>query len=330
VARSIRSAEALTRQILDFSQRQGGEREARYEAGSAVDLNALIIQLGPELCRLVSPENCFELILCENETAVRADAKHIQQIVTDFVIQARGFGGGTNKIELATAVDPSEPSASGGVQSGSFVSLSVTGRPSADGTRDDSATPLPWTGVATSQAILAQYGGTMTSTVEAATAEFGAGIRFSLYLRRVNGGQHPLRTIETAAGEHGGFTDAGTVLLVEEEPLIRELSRDMLERQGFRVLTAGNAGEAERLARGPGHIDVLITEWAEDGDQGGALVRRLREMRPELHVLYMVGHSQESTDQIPGSDGIAVVQKPFSGDALGRKIRQLLRPKSES
>jgi DNA-binding response OmpR family regulator len=115
--------------------------------------------------------------------------------------------------------------------------------------------------------------------------------------------------------------------LVEEEPLIRELSRDMLERQGFRVLTAGNAAEAERIARGQRSFDVLITEWETGGGKGVALLQLLREMRPGLRVLFIAGYSDDSDGplgQIPGRDGSAVLRKPFSGDALGRKVRQLL------
>lgn len=270
VAKKMDSAEALTRQILEFSS----------SATVAVfDLNALVVGM----------ETGLELSLCGDPAPVLADAGHIRQVVVSLLIQARELGGGSNKITIATAIEAQVPAT---------VSLSVHSTARA-------AEVLPWVstawvGMATSQAILAQYGGTITAAIEP--------VRYSLCL--------PLATGTRLVPPAAHATSKATVLFVEEDPLIRELGRDMLERQGFQVLTTVSAAEAEHI-RGSGQaIDVLIANWTPNAER---LVHLLRETRPELRVLYLTGHP------IPAPAGSAVLQKPFSGDSLGRTIRALLR-----
>jgi CheY-like chemotaxis protein len=290
----MHSAAALTRQILDFSQRQTKNADS-----GVIDVNDFVMCLEPALI-LAGPENSLTLSLSEMPTPVTVDPGHLKHVLTSFVTQAGEFGSGTKRIVLSTTIE-----ATGPVETvGPFVSLSVRCHVADMSGRD--AELRPWIGMATTQAILAQYGGMMNAAIEPPSC-----VRYSLYL--------PL-----ASGTIPERKPGATVLLVEEEPLIRELSRDMLERQGFRVLTAGNATEAERIARGQDTFDVLITAWATDTRTGMALVQLLRGMRPGLRVLFVAGYSEESADSIPPPDGSAILQKPFSGDSLGRKIRLLL------
>lgn len=323
VARSMQSAAALTRQILDFSQRQVNGREGYRADDAVIDVNALVVRLEAALVRLASPENSLAVLLCQGPAPVFADPDHIRQIVTSFVIHAREFGAGVKKIVLRTAIEASGPAET----AGPFVSLSVASQaaPGREAVDSGAVEELhPWIGMATNQALLAQYGGTMTASVEPPTAEFGRGVRYSLYLPLATG-TNLAQTTDEAAGRVLSGAGVAAVLLLEEEPLIRELSRDMLERQGFRVLTAGSASEAERIARGEETFDVLITSWVTDGERGTALVRLLREMRPELRVLFVAGYSGVSgEDSIPALEGTAILQRPFSGDSLGRAVRVLL------
>jgi two-component system cell cycle sensor histidine kinase/response regulator CckA len=350
VARSMASADALTRQILDFSRSQLKERQVKETGdpgkdGVAIDLNTLIVEMGPVLCHLVGPDIPLDLSLCEMSAPVLADRDHIRQIVTRFVIHARGFGAGATKIFLTTAIEMTGPAG------GPAVCLSVAANAAASATDvqtdadNEAAEARAWIGMGTSRAILAQYGGTMTAAVEPPV------VRYTMYLPLASAA-HPAPPVQDSLP---GFA---TVLLVEEEPLVRELSRDMLERQGFRVLTAGNTAEAERVARGQQAFDALITTWTQSspesgghaggdrqrsgdiggqrgGDSGGqrsgnsggegaALARTLREMRPDLRVLFVTGYSDAPPDALPVPDASATLQKPFSGDSLGRSIRQLL------
>jgi len=115
------------------------------------------------------------------------------------------------------------------------------------------------------------------------------------------------------------------ILLVEDEPLIRELSRDMLERQGYRVVLASNAKEAEQIGGGAGSFDLLITDAVMPNITGAELARRLRTSHPGLKVLIISGYADEPGEREEnGADGAAFLQKPFSADSLGRKIRQML------
>jgi CheY-like chemotaxis protein len=115
------------------------------------------------------------------------------------------------------------------------------------------------------------------------------------------------------------------ILLVEDEPLIRELSRDMLERQGYRVILAANAKEAEQLGGSAPSFDLLITDAVMPNITGAELARRLRASHPGLKVLIISGYTDNPSEtEENGTDGAAFLQKPFSADSLGRKIRQML------
>jgi len=313
---SMQSAEALTRQILDFSQRQAGAREGYPANDAVINLNALIVRLEPELIRLAYPEASLVFSLCQARLPVFADRGHMQQIVTSFVIHAREFGAGKKRIGLSTTIAP----AGSGEARGPMVCLSVRSRSdSGDGEEDGN----PWLGMATTQAILEQYGGTMTASVDPAAAESERSVRYELFLPLVAGSDTSPIPAEAAGTSNTGQT-AATVLLVEEEPLIRELSRDMLERQGFRVLTAGNAVEAERTARGQEVFDVLIVAWEMGGRRGNAFIQLMHDMRPGLRVLFVAGYSDGTADSAPLPEGSDILRKPFSAESLGRKIRLLL------
>ena len=263
---------------------------------AAIDLNALIADMEPTLRGLGMPGSSLGLALCESPTPVLANAGQLERIVSGFVIHAREFHPEIMKIDIATVIEASGPE--GGA--GPVVCLSVLGHGANNGCACGEEA-RPWMDTATTQAMVALYGGVMTAVAEP------QGIRCCLRL--------PL------ASRAFSGTGAATILLVEEEPLIRELSRDLLERQGFQVLVATDAAEAERMAIGGETFDVLMTET--DGESGNALVQKLRDMRPGLRVLFVTG-SDGFPESLPAPTGSAVVRKPFSGDSLGRQVRLLL------
>ncbi len=131
------------------------------------------------------------------------------------------------------------------------------------------------------------------------------------------GGYEALESALTAGGE--------TILLVEDEPLVRELSRDMLERQGYQVVLASDANEAERISAIAGSFDLLITDAVMPSISGVELARRIRASHPGLKVLFISGYSDQPGERDQSAaEGAAFLQKPFSADSLGRKIRQVL------
>jgi two-component system cell cycle sensor histidine kinase/response regulator CckA len=116
-----------------------------------------------------------------------------------------------------------------------------------------------------------------------------------------------------------------TVLVVEDAEALRELAKRLLERQRYRVLLAANAEEALRLFERNASIDVVLTDVVMPGASGPELTRRLVEQHPALKVIYMSGYTDEAIAQHGVLDsGIAFLQKPFTSEALGRKIREVL------
>jgi hypothetical protein len=174
-------------------------------------------------------------------------------------------------------------------------------------------------GLSATYAAVAQCGGFIVST--AATSESGHRRKASCF--------HVFLPCAAGAGESGrpaaSAAAAETILLVEHEPLIRELSRDMLERQGYRVILAANANEAEQIGGSAGSFDLLITNTAGPNITGVELAGRLRTAHPGLKVLFISGDadSPPERDEIV-LEGAAFLRKPFSSDSLGRKIRQML------
>ena len=171
-------------------------------------------------------------------------------------------------------------------------------------------------GLAATHATVAQCGGFMVANTGAGGA---APASFDVFLpcATARTGESGVLPLSGAAGE--------TILLVEDEPLVRELSRDMLERQGYRVILASNAKEAEQIGARAGSFDLLVTDTVMPNITGAELARRLRAVHPGLKVLFISGYADNAMERPEsGAEGAAFLQKPFSADSLGRKIRQML------
>jgi two-component system cell cycle sensor histidine kinase/response regulator CckA len=116
-----------------------------------------------------------------------------------------------------------------------------------------------------------------------------------------------------------------TVLVVEDEEGLRELTRRLLEQHGYRVLVAANAGQALRLFERHGTIDVLLTDVVMSGASGQKLASRMAERRPELKVIYMSGYTEDADVLRDILDpAVAFLPKPFTSEELGAKMREVL------
>ncbi len=116
-----------------------------------------------------------------------------------------------------------------------------------------------------------------------------------------------------------------TVLVVEDSAGLRQLTARLLERQGYTVLLAANAEDAVRIFESSPSIDLLLTDVVMPGASGPELVKQLVELRRGLKVIFMSGYTDEAIVHHGVLDpGIAFVQKPFSAETLGRKIREVL------
>lgn len=119
-----------------------------------------------------------------------------------------------------------------------------------------------------------------------------------------------------------------TILLVDDEPQVVSLVRDMLVREGYTVLGASGGAEALEVVRANAdkHLDLLLTDIVMPELNGRELADRIREMRPGIKVLYMSGFMKETILKYYGISikGIPFLQKPFNRDVLRRKIREVL------
>jgi PAS domain S-box-containing protein len=318
-------AASLTRQLLAFSRKQ-------VWTPRVIDLNESVLQLDKMLRRLIGED--IELVTAPDPTAgpVKADPSQIEQVILNLAVNARDAMPQGGKLILETRnveLDEAEAARLGGIVPGSHVMLSVTDtgcgmdaevqahifEPFFTTKEPGRGTGL---GLATVYGIVQQSGGQVD--VESAP---GRGTRFRIYLPRVEGGE---RSPEDEAAPARLLDGTETILLVEDEQVVRELVRYILQTHGYLVLEASSAGEALLLCeRHPGPIQLLVTDVVMPWMSGREMAERLTALRPELRVLYMSGYLDDAVVRHGVSYGdTAFLQKPFTPDALARKAREVL------
>ena len=307
VLRAAEGAAALTEQLMSFSRRQSHDV-------TTVDMNQIARHAESDLRDLLGNSIGLRMKLAPGGLPVLADPGHIEQILLNLVLRARA-GRRIRELAIITElriVEVENLELHGGARPGSWAVLRVECIAD-EGEQDGIPTSLVGAqlGAATTQAIVSQYGGLLLPG-EASDPE-----NVAVCL--------PLAGAMTELTELDSRLDRNeTVLLVEDEPLIRELSRDMLERQGFRVLVAASPSEALRIS-GRSGFDVLVTDVSMPEMSGAQLARQLRAARPALKILYISGYSELPLEAAElESPGASLLQKPFSADSLGRKIRGML------
>jgi two-component system cell cycle sensor histidine kinase/response regulator CckA len=320
-------AAALTRQLLAFSRQQVLQPRV-------LDLNAVVTNVEQLLRRLIGEDVELETELAAGIGPVRADAAQLEQVLMNLAVNARDAmpEGGTLTIETRnvalSAADQREVFA---IQPGPYVMLAVTdtGVGMDAETRSRAFEPFFTTkapgqgtglGLSTVYGIVKQSDGYIW-----VDSEPGQGTRVRLYLPRVDA---PVEVVEPRrpAGAAAMPRGAETVLLVEDEPGVRDLITEWLSGHGYRVMAAPNGAEALALAEAhAGAIDLLIADVIMPQMGGPALAARLVPLRPEMKVIYVSGYADEAIgDPDVLAAGAAFLQKPFSLDALVRKVREIL------
>jgi two-component system, cell cycle sensor histidine kinase and response regulator CckA len=315
-------AMALTRQLLLFSRRQAPP-EGSLDLNHAVERSA------------AARQGEFVVSLSREPAPVYATMKQIEPIIRDLCgsVKKRFSAASLEvKTELAN-LDEELGRRCGGAQPGLYAVLSIGHLSGGAKAGDLFGDPLcaamqagesAAMGLSATHATVTQCGGFIVPGWRQPTRDQPSRdpqniSSFHVFLPR-------------AAAEDAEFgappaSDGGgeTILLVEDEPLIRELSRDMLERQGYRVILAANAKEAEQLSGKAGTFDVLVTDAVMPNISGAELARRLRTVHPALKVLFISGYADDPPIRDDsGAEGAVFLQRPFSADSLGRKIRQML------
>ncbi len=318
-------AAKLTKQLLAFSRKQVLEPRV-------LDPNEVITALTPMLRRLI-PEHIEFLIAPGREIGrIHADAAQLEQVIVNLVLNARDAmpGGGRLTVEtMDVRLDGSCAGRHVGVEPGPYVVVAVvdTGVGMTPDVQAQAFEPFFTTkergkgtglGLSTVYGIVKQSGGHVTIQ-----SDVGLGSTFKVYLPRVS---DPSARVEDEPPAPEPMRGSETVLLVEDEFDVRTIGREILEDAGYRVLEAGHAEDAIRVAqRHDGPIHAVITDVVMPRSSGPLLVARLIRERPDLRVVYMSGYSDDAVvGDMVVDPGTPFVQKPFTLDTLLRKLREAI------
>jgi two-component system cell cycle sensor histidine kinase/response regulator CckA len=319
-------AAGLTRQLLAFSRQQTLRPQVLQLPDVVSEVSHLLKRLLGETVELVVKHG-------RNLGPVRADPGQLEQVIVNLAVNARDAmqtkGGGTLTIqtysvradqvaELGSDILPvADYSALSVTDTGTGISPNVLGKifePFFTTKEVGKGTGL---GLSTVYGIVKQSGGFIF-----ADSKVGEGTRFVIYLpvHREEAVAAKSRKVEKPkANELWG---TGTVLLVEDEPMVRTVAERALTRHGYQVITADNGEEAlDVLARGE-PIDLLISDVVMPGMDGPTMVREARKSRPELKILFMSGYAEEQLRKSIDIENVNFLPKPFSVTELAEAARR--------
>jgi signal transduction histidine kinase len=325
VKKAAERAAALTRQLLAFSRQQ-------VLLPRVLNLNDVVKDISQMLLRVIAEDISLAFVPASSLGAVKADLGQIEQVLMNLVMNARDAMPQGGKIVIETAnveLDETYSQIHQEVRPGPYVLLSV----SDTGFGMDAKTiskvfepffttkaPGEGTGLGLSMVygVIRQSGGYIW-----VYSEPGQGATFKIYLPRIEEAAEPLsRTTSEIIFAKG----SETVLLVEDEQNLREVTIELLESEGYRVLAAKDGPSA--IAISQGHRDmvhILLTDIVLPNMSGTTLAERIKEFRPDLKVLYMSGY----TSNLVAHQGIldsssAFIQKPFTKHGLLSELRRVL------
>jgi two-component system cell cycle sensor histidine kinase/response regulator CckA len=321
-------AAGLTRQLLAFSRQQTLRPQV-------LQLPDVVSEVSHLLKRLLGETVTLHVKHGRELGAVRADPGQLEQVIVNLAVNARdamaGMGGGTLTIQTyAIAADQVAELGSDILPIADYTALSISDTgcgipPSVLGkvfepfftTKEvGKGTGL---GLSTVYGIVKQSGGFIF-----AASKVGEGTSFVIYLpvhREEKTAAVRAPSLPRKAEETWG---TGTVLLVEDEPMVRTVAERALTRQGYTVLTANNGEEALEIVSRGEPIDLLISDVVMPVMDGPTMVREARKTRPDLPILFMSGYAEEQLRKSIDIDNVAFLPKPFSVQELSEAARKAL------
>jgi two-component system cell cycle sensor histidine kinase/response regulator CckA len=316
-------AGTLVSQLLAFSRRQVMQPRV-------LDVNLLLLDAEKMLRRLIGEDIQLSVLLSPEAGNIRVDPGHIEQIVFNLAVNARDAmpDGGRLTIETAPArLDEAYARTHAGVTPGDYVMLGIsdTGQGMDAETKSHMFEPFFTTkgqgkgtglGLATVYGIVKQSGGDIW-----VYSEPGQGTTFKVYFPRADGPAD-----RPAGSPSAAVRGTETVLVVEDEEGVRELIAALLRRLGYTVIAAVDGHDAIRLSeRHAGPIQLLLTDVVLPQAGGRQVAEKLRLARPGMRVLYLSGYTENAVVHHGVLDAdVAFLAKPFSHEALAKKVREVL------
>ncbi|MET0794280.1 MAG: ATP-binding protein [Polyangiaceae bacterium] len=319
ISRAAEQAATLTRQLLAVSRRQVLKPEV-------LDLNLIVLELEKMLRRLIGEDVSLRVQLSARPALIKVDPGQVEQVILNLVVNARDAieSGGRISIE-SSHVELSESGQS--PRANVLLTVKDTGQGMDEETRARIFEPFFTTkergrgtglGLATVYGIVQQSGGSI-----AVHSQLGAGSTFKVYFpaTKEQPSQQPPPRSESSF-------PAGlpvTVLLVEDEEMVRSVARRILEQHGMRVVEAETPAKASAIFRTrSAEFDVVVSDVVMPGTSGPAMIEELLPLKPDLKVLYISGYTNNAlVHQAVVERGFAFLQKPFAPAELVRKVREL-------
>jgi PAS domain S-box-containing protein len=320
ICRAGERAAALTKQLLAFSRRQ-------VLQPSILDLNEVLRNMTTMLGRLIGEDIHLVTRLAPALGHVKADAGQIEQVILNLVVNARDAMPKGGKLVLETRdqdLDDSFTSTAVGLRPGPHILLTVTD----SGVGMDAATqshlfePFFTTkgpgkgtglGLATVYGIVNQSGGHIDVSTEP-----GRGTSFRIFLPRVEAPTGAAAVLSAGPTKTRGTE---TILLVEDEEVVRRLARKALEAAGYDVLESGEgAGALQLLTTTDRTVSLIVTDVVMPGMSGPEVAARAAELKPGIRVLFMSGYTDVDMSGVRKL-GSGLLHKPFTGAALTERVR---------
>ena len=326
IERAAKRAADLIRQLLAFSRRQMVEPKV-------LNLNILVLELDKLLRRTVGEDVELLTLLGPNLGSVKIDPGQMEQVLVNLVVNARDAMPAGGKITIETsnvALDEEYARVHPDVSAGEYVRVAVsdTGSGMTEEVKARIFEPFYTTkevgkgtglGLSTCYGIVVQSGGHIT-----VDSEPGGGTTVNIYLPQI---EEPVARPDGQGDRAALPRGSERVLLVEDEPSVRRTASRILTDQGYSVLEASNGDEALSLSKrhADGEIDLLLTDVVMPLMGGMELAERFKEPHASAKVIYTSGYVDETAigREAPDRDG-DFVQKPFTAEALARKVREVL------